>query len=194
MKKLLILVCMSLFLSNSYAQTKLPGIYLTASDFSRNKLSLSAVDGKKYKLKLNKTFYKPTVKIIIGDSTFTVNKDSVFGYRDADNIIYRFSNKGIYKVINPKEDILLYSRNFLGGYKNSQTVVKYYFSANANSMVQPLTKWNLKNAFPRDSIFHELLDMYFSYDNDLTDYDSFYNLYKINRLFQFSQQLTITNK
>lgn len=194
MKRVSVIICLSLFLTASFAQSTTQGIYLSGSDFSNNKASFTPVQGKKYNLHLNEIFYKPLVKIIIGDSTYTVNKDSVFGYRDNENNVYRFSEKNIYKVMNPKENILLYSRTFLGGYKNSQTIVKYYFSANANSAVQLLTKWNLKNAFPTDSAFHELLDMEFSSDNDLLNYDSFYKMYKVNRVFQFSQQLNLTNK
>jgi hypothetical protein len=194
MKRVSVIICLSLFLTASFAQSTMQGIYLSAGDFSNNKISFIPVQGKKYNLCLNEFFYKPTIIITIGDSTYTVNKDSVFGYRDNENNVYRFSEKNVYKLMNPKENILLYSRTFLGGYKNSQTVTKYYFSANANATVQPLTKWNLKNDFPNDSAFHELLDMKFNSDNDLSNYDLFYKMYKVNRVFQFSQQLIITNK
>ena len=143
---------------------------------------------------MHDAFYKPTVKIIIGDSTHTLNKDEIFGYRDNENMIFRFYEKHIYKLLNPNEKILLYSRTLLGGYKNSATITKYYFSAGANAGILPLTKWDIKNAFSNDSAFRELLDMYFHTDSDLLKYDSFAKMYKLNRVFQFAGQMVFKNK
>lgn len=195
MKKALFLFILSTtFNSNLTAQKSPEGIYLSADDFRKGLISFSSISNKKYRLDLNVTVYKPTIRIIIGDSTYRFYKDSIFGYRDKNNMIHRFYSGNIYDVLNPEEPILIYVRGLLGGYKNTQTINSYSFSTAANATIQPLTKWNLKNAFPNDPVFHELLDMYFNSDHELIAYDNFYKTYKLNRVFQFSRQLTHKNK
>lgn len=191
MKQIIFLLFIFLNCSNLVAQETKQGIYLTASDFKNNKLSFTSIVGQKYKIRLNEFWNNPCVKIIIGDSTYKVKKDSIFGYRDKDTIVHRFYGGNTYTLLNPNETILLYSKTTFNAYKTSQTIVNYYFSKAANTEVIPLTKWNLKHAFPIDSIFHELLDMEFNSDSNLIFYDSFYKMYKLNRLFQFSKQINI---
>ena len=140
----------------------------------------------KYKLRVDNLFNESIVKVFIGDSTFKFLKDSIFGYRD-DNVNYRFYNKKNYRILNPKEGILLYSITTIVNPKGNQTAINYYFSVAASSAIYPLTKLNLKRAFSNDSDFHELIDMYFNTDSDLLAYDSFYNQYKINRIYQIKQ-------
>lgn len=193
---ILILAILFSWNKNLYSQTSSQGIYLSADDFSNNKISFQPIEGKKYKLHLNDFFNQASIKISIGDSTYQVQKDSMFAYRDKENNVYRLVGRSNYKMLNPTEQILLYSKTSLGGYKNLQTIITYYFSSNASSSIQSLTKWNLKNAFPMNTAFHELLDMMFTNDHELIMYDNFYNMYKVNRVLQFSEQLltTIKNK
>lgn len=174
------------------AQDSLRGVYLSVTDFRNKTLSYKPIEGQKYEAQLNEIFYKPFIKIIIGDSTYFLNKDSIFGYRDKTSTVYRFYNKNIYKMLNSNETILLYSHNNLGGYKNSEIVVSYYFSINFTLF--PLSKNNLKRAFPDYPAFHELLDMYFDNDTDLIRYDTYYKMYKLNRVFQFSNLLILNTK
>ncbi len=193
--KFVILIVSFLIGSNALiAQNSAQGIFMTAYDFRMNKISYPPIKDHKYKLQLNDVFYKSTIKIEIGDEKYEVNKNSIFGYRDAKNAVYRFVGAYIFKVINPTENILLYCKNDFGGYKNLETTTKYYFSQNDSSAILPLAKWDLNNAFKNDSTFHELLDIEFSNDAELIKYDSFYKMYKINRLFQFSHQLIHSTK
>lgn len=194
MKQIIFLLFIFLNYSNLVAQETKEGIYLTASDFINHKISFTPIEGQKYKIRLNEFWNNPFIKIIIGDSTYKIKKDSIFGYRDKDTIVHRFYDGNTYTVLNPNETILLYSKTTFSAFKTSQTIVNYYFSKAANTEVIPLTKWNLKHAFPTDSIFHELLDMEFSSDSNLIFYDSFYKIYKINRLFQVSKQIILKIK
>lgn len=196
MKKIiaLLLVCMAIGQPLLFAQNSLQGIYLSRKDCSNNHISFSPIKEKKYKLKLYQFLNNPTIKITIGDSMYTLNKDSIFGYRDNKNIVHRFYKKNLYTVLNPTESILLYSRTYLGGYKNTPLDIQYFFSTPTNDAVQPLTKWNLKKVFLHDTAFYQLLDMAFINDSDLLKYDSFYKMYKLNQVFQYAQQLTTTLK
>jgi hypothetical protein len=196
MKKIIIPVFVYMVFSSTllFAQNSLQGIYLSRKDCSNNHISFSPTKEKKYKLKLYQFSNKPTIKITIGDSMYTLNKDSIFGYRDNKNIVYRFYQKNLYTILNPTENILLYSRTFLGGYKNAPSVIQYFFSTPTNEAIQPLTKWQLKKIFLHNTAFYQLLDMAFINDSDLLKYDSFYKMYKLNQVFQYAQQLTTTLK
>src|SRR5690349_1286957 len=107
------------------AQNVPGGIYLSAADFTGNKLSFTPLQGSRYRLVLNEILYKPVLKIIIGRSVYRLTKDSVFGYCDKENAVYRFYEGNIYKIVNPDEAILMYSRNHSGGYKNLHTIISY---------------------------------------------------------------------
>src|SRR5262245_39222634 len=47
----------------------------------------------------------------------------------------------------------------------------YFFSIGSTGEKLPLTILNLKKAFPENHMFHDLLDMAFKNDSDLTKYD-----------------------
>jgi hypothetical protein len=64
----------------------------------------------------------------------------------------------------------------------------YFFSVGRNGDLLPLTILNLKNAFPDNHAFHDLLDMSFAHDSDLTRYDGFHNMFKVNRLLAASTE------
>jgi hypothetical protein len=187
-KRSFILLGIILFLSlrNSTLAQK-TGIYLTYSDFDSARIAFVKKGNLKYKLRVDNLFNESIVKVVIGDSTFKFLKDSIFGYRDDDNVNYRFYNKKTYRILNSHEGILLYSITTIVNPKGNQTATNYYFSVTASSAIYPLTKLNLKRAFPNDANFHELIDMYFNTDSDLLAYDSFYNQHKINRIYQIKQ-------
>lgn len=196
MLKKLILSCLILFSFCLKGQKSLQGIYYSVNDVRQNKIYYTPVPGKKYRLILNQSlFYKPIIKIIIGDSSYILNKDSIFGYRDRDNTIHHFYKKNDLEVLNPQEQILLYRGFHLGGYKGVETISEYYFSPTYDiKSIYPLSNWNLKKAFPNDSLFHELLDIYFTCNNALTQYDRFYKMYKLNRVYQLSKEFIIRKK
>lgn len=186
--KSFVLLGIILFLSlRNFTLAQKTGIYLTHSNFDSARIAYVKKGNLKYKLRVDNLFNESIVKVVIGDSTFKFLKDSIFGYRDDNNVNYRFFNKKTYKILNPKEGIVLYSITTIVNPKGNQTATNYYFSVTVSSAIYPLTKLNLKRAFPNDSNFHELIDMYFNNDSDLLDYDSFYNQYKINRIYQIKQ-------
>ena len=173
------------------AQEGNQGVYLSAKDFTNGKISFVNDQSKKYKLHWNEPFNSSTTKVIIGDSVIKLNKDSIFGYRDKKNVCYRFYNKVAYKIINPTEEILIYSKTSSEGVpKNNHTVTKYYFSPNACSQIYPLTKWQLKTVLINDVAFNKLLDVYFHNDNDLFAFDNNNKVYYLNYVYKLSKQKT----
>jgi hypothetical protein len=171
------------------------GVYLSANDFTNGRVSfVNNQSSKKYKFYSHDFFNTSTVKIVVGDSVIMLNKNLIFGYRDKRNTCYRFYNKTAYKIINPSEKILLYSRtSMVGNLKNSHNVTYYYFSENANSPIYPLSKWNLKAELFNNVSFIRLLEVYFRNDAELLEYDSNNKVYFLNRVYALSDKKIISN-
>ena len=64
----------------------------------------------------------------------------------------------------------------------------YFFSVGPRGEILPLTILNLKKAFPENHAFHDFLDMSFKYDSDLTKYDDFHKMFKVNRLLDATSE------
>jgi len=194
MKKLILIFPLLLFsLGTELTAQKInEGVYLTAKDFTNSKVSfVNDQINSKYKIHLNEIFNSPKIKIIKGDSVIKLNKESVFGYCDKKNNSYRYYNKAEYKIINPSEKILLYSKPSMeGGFRSSHAVTNFYFSQDATSPIYALTKSNLKEVFLKDVAFIELLNVYFDSDKDLSAYDNINKGYMLNRVYELSQQKT----
>jgi len=198
MKKLILIFPLLLFSIGTEltAQKVNEGVYLSAKDFTNSKVSfVNDQLNNKYKVRLNEIFNSSKITIIKGDSVIKLNKESVFGYCDKKNNCYRFFNKAEYKIINPSEKILLYSKTSIeGGLKSSHSVTNYYFSENATSPIYVLTKSNLKEVFLKDVSFIELLNLYLESDKDLSAYDNINKVYMLNRVYELSKQkTTLTN-
>ncbi len=178
----------------AFAQFLNEGIYLSTADFNRGRISYPKIQGKKYKLILHELVNTSKLKVIIGDSTIILKKDSIFGYQDKNNKAYRFYKNTKYLILNPKEKLLLYSTNFLGGPKNNQMVTNYFFSTDSNSPINKLTKSNLKTVFLSDTAFYELLDIYFNSDKALIEYDKYLKTYKLNKIEKLNNNSKINTQ
>lgn len=91
-----------------------------------------------------------------------------------------------YSIINPGETIIVY-KYVHAAHSPKETekyAPKYFFVAQPSDVLQDLTKENLKKAFPENHIFHDALDANFKEDKELTAYDKFHKMYKINWLLK----------
>jgi len=90
-----------------------------------------------------------------------------------------------YTVLNAGEPVVIYKYQHLShSPKEAEKYApKYYFTTKGSDVLKELTKFNLKKAFPNDHAFHDALDAQFKYDNELTGYDDFHKMYKINRVY-----------
>ena len=178
------------FSTGSIAQNANEGVYLSANDFTNNKISFShTVNDRKSAFHIHDFSFRSSIKIIRGNDEVRIRKDSIFGYRTKNNTSYRFYCKVAYKILNPSEEILLYSTTSLeGGLRNNHRVTNYFFSADASSPIYPLSKLNLKIVLNKAVFFHALLDVYFKSDDELTAYDGFNKIYLLNRVYDESKQ------
>ena len=98
---------------------------------------------------------------------------------------YRVVGPDRYQVLEAKA-LYIYSLDVLA---RKGTVEKaYFFSVGPNGDLLPLTILNLKRQFPDNHAFHDLLDMSFKHDSDLTRYDEFHKMFKVNRLLEATTQ------
>jgi len=103
----------------------------------------------------------------------------------ADTRNYRVVGNGRYQILEAKT-LYIYSLDVLVRKGTSEKT--YFFSVGPSGNVLPLTILNLKNAFPDNHTFHDLLDMAFKHDSDLTRYDAFHKMFKVNRLLDASSE------
>lgn len=92
----------------------------------------------------------------------------------------RLVNGKHYTLLNPCEPILLYKSVVNPG---KWTSIEYYFSKDPDTEIMPLTRENLKKAFPDNKEFHKKLDALFLNNSQLARFDKLYNIYVVNWLY-----------
>lgn len=172
---------------NSFAQKDSSGIYKTADDFKQRKLSY-AINYKteKHKINDNLLFNNAEIKVKHHGEKYTLQKSETYGYRSTKGQEYRFIDNKAYKILNPGEPLLIYvyQHQSHSPKEAEKYAPMYFFSVDATSSPQPLTKANLKAAFPDSHKFHDALDANFKEDKELYAYDSFHKMYKVNWLLK----------
>lgn len=91
-----------------------------------------------------------------------------------------------YKILNKEGPLTIFKYEH-GAHLTKEAgkyAPKYFFTTVSSDILQPLTKDNLKKAFPENHPFHDALDATLKYDDDLTQYDTFHKMYKINWLLK----------
>jgi len=192
MKRIFLIISFFILIFNNHltAQSRGEGVFLSANDFKNGKISYrhNKTDTK-YKFHLNNISFRSPLKIVTRDTVVKLDKDSIFGYLDKNNICYRYCNKSVYKILNPSGKILLYSNTTIEGWpKNMHRITHYFFSVNASSPVYLLSKSNLRTVLADDTYFQILLDVYFPFDKDLSTYDDINKRYLIERIYELSEQ------
>lgn len=164
------------------------GIFKSTDDFRNNILSYNSAAETGYKWNLHEVWSLPYITLHIGKANYILAKDSIYGYRNQEGIIYRYFRNIPYEILNPSESLLLYLQYTIKG-KGASPTFSYYFSITANESILPLSVYNLKTAFRNDRILYELIDLHFKQDKDLLTYDPIYRFYSVNRLIQFASIL-----
>lgn len=198
MRKLFVLLIIVFVIKpiTGFSQQDSSGIYFTPMDYLNHKLSLSInCKDEKHRIKTDMIFQPKKITIKHDDSTYTYPNDSVYGIKYCDGSIVRVYNNSVYPLVNPYEKIMVYKIVSGSTGKGGSTIKTiYYFSKDAKSNIQELTLHNIKAAFPENHKFHDLVDMDFHNNADLTMYDNFHKIMKINRLLQNSLETKGTNE
>ena len=178
----LLLMCCAASVAG-HSQSSITGIYRSPDDFSHQRLSFPAARHPRLVIRANTAFYLPYITVIDGRHKTRYLKDSVFGYRTADNTVYRFYAGGAYELLNPGERPLLYRSAVMPGGRGARPVYSYYFSEDATASLAPLTRSRVADALGRDSTFVEQLYERFRDDDELLQYDSLHQTYRLSRLY-----------
>lgn len=162
------------------AQTGKTGLYLSDVDFAEGKVSYGA---EHHKIKANVPFQHGKVKVWHGEQQMLLDKSQLYGYRDKNQQDYRFVGNNAYKILDAK-GFNMYSREVeTSKGKGRVKETKFYFSAEPGSEIKELTIANLKQAFPENGKFHQLLDMQFRSNDELVRYDDFSKVFKLKAIY-----------
>ena len=123
-----------------------------------------------------------------------VRKADVFGAHDCAGRDLRFVGNRGYEILAAGPVVLYrYTWRRFGRHRTWTDSTAEYFSTSLTSDPIPLTKMNLKRAFPTSHQFHDLLDMSFPTDNALTAYDAFHGEYRLFRVFRLAHASDCTD-
>lgn len=163
-------------------QAQTTGVYITAEDFKANRPSYPILCQKgegSVKIKAS--------SIIVADKKgkHKFDKKSVFAVRTCKNT-FRIWGNDEYRIIN-SEEMYLYSRLISLGGEGAFYEEKFFFSLEADSEIIPLTKEELKNAFPENAKFHKSINGSFRNNADLGLFNKHLRVYMI--IYFYKQSL-----
>jgi len=189
-KLFILIIAMSVLSASLFAQKDSSGIYRTSGDFQQGKLAY-AINYKTQNHTINDNlfFNEAEVKVKHEGTSYTLKKSEIYGYRDTKGVDFRFVNNKSYKILNKGEFPVLYVFQSPKQAKGTtQYSSDYFFSKDAASAPQSLTKENLKAAYSDNHKFHDAIDATFKDDKSLSDYDNFHKMYKVDHLLQMNSK------
>jgi hypothetical protein len=183
--KIRLVIALLLFACNTEAKN-IQGIYMTAEDFAKGKLSYSGdCNNKGIKAHL-KNFWDdaPYLELWYNGKQTTLQKNSVYGYKDCDGNVYRFCNNQTYKLVEAG-CVYIYSHEYnVTQTKGFKVVTNYYFSSTAGGDINRLNFANLAAAYEKNGKFVAALE---KYRDSLTAFDDTHKTFFVNYLYTRSQ-------
>ena len=165
------------------------GVYLTGADYKDGRLSFEGdCKSKAHRLELHDVRNKPYIDVTHESEKHRYLKSDLFGFRACDGHDYRFSSKLEYQILEAR-DLYIYGRETsIPHGRVSSVVMNYYFSVGPDGPILLLTREHLKQAFPENHRFHDLLDANFGSGEAIEEYDQFHKMFKVNRLLIASRE------
>lgn len=163
------------------------GVYLTAEDYKSARLtSESDCSSPGHKVELHDLLHKSFIHVTHDGEARRYEKSKVYGFSSCGGRDYRFVDNYEYEILESR-GVSIYAhdvpaRNPKDTSRGLATSRVYFFSVGAAGRVLPLTVSNVKTAFPNAHALHDAIDTTFHTDDDLTQYDTFHGMFKINRL------------
>jgi hypothetical protein len=160
------------------------GVYLTATDHKNGRLVFEGdCKSKAHRLNLHDVLNKPYVDVTHESEKRRYSESDLFGFRACDGHGYRFSTKLEYQILESR-DLYVYSRErYTSHGKVNITFTDYFFSVGPDGPILSLTLENLKQAFPGNHKYRDLLDANFGAGQSLEEFEMF----KINRLLSIRE-------
>jgi hypothetical protein len=165
------------------------GVYQTAADYRGGRLAFQGnCKSQAHKLELHDVLNKPYIDVIHESERRRYLKSDLFGFRACDGRDFRFDSNLEYQILESRELDLYGRETYVHHGRVTSTVTDYYFSVGPEGKVLGLTLENLKQAFPENHKFHDLLDANFGSGQKLAEYDEFHKMFKVNRLLIASRE------
>ena len=182
----ILFIILFVFAGKSIAQNSIvtSGIFLTASDFKKNKLIQEAdCENDKEKFKTNDFFSKSSFDVLYKGKKTTYQKKDIYAFRDCENNVWRFYNNKEYQIIETKALYLYTIKKIVvnGGVIEKDPI--YYFSSDADGDIKELNIDNLKLTYPNNQTFRNMIDSEFQTDEAIYSYDHKHKMYLVNYLF-----------
>lgn len=175
--------------SGRAATPKTSGVYVSADDYKKSRLSFEGDCGSKtHKLELHDVLHKSYIDVTHETEKHRYAKSELFGFRACDGRAYRFVSNLEYQILESKELYIYAHEVSVSHGKGTHTIQEYFFSAGPDGPVLALTLENLKQAFPDNHKFHDGLDATFGAGQPLAEYDKFHRMFKVNRLLIASRE------
>ena len=119
-----------------------------------------------------------------GEAGARYAKADVYGFRACDGADVRFVAGENYRVEHAPPLLLYERKRRVSVGKGSRLVYDHFFSTSPADSVRPLTLLSLKEAYPTNHRFHDLLDLAFRSDDELMRYDDFHHEYRVARILR----------
>ena len=192
MRKIIFSSTLSLLLAlHLFAQRgeKITGIYKNKNDFTEDKLSYPVeCNETKNSIRVNDLFNKPYVIVKYNGNTYAILKKTFYGYKNCKEERYVFYENKELLLLNRGEEIAIYKNENTRIREGARiNVTNKYFMVEGENKIQKLTISNLKNAFPSNKKFQQLVDENFKYNTDLGAYDATNHIFKITYLLNESR-------
>ena len=166
------------------------GVFLTPSDYDAGQLS-HAVDCTSATQPVSSGAYAASDSIdLLGDpreSSRRISKATLFGFRACDGVEMRFVAGQNYRIVRAPPLYLYERQRRIWSGRISRLVTDHYFSVGPGDSLRPLTRRALKEAYPANHRFHDMIDLAFRSEDELLVYDDFHQEYRVSRLLRESQ-------
>lgn len=177
------LFCLLIFAIAIGAHAQSSGVYISAKDFAMGKLTYEInCATEKHKIKLNEFLSKDYITVVHNQVATKLMKKEIFGYKDCDGRAFRFIKDYHFTILNPSEELIIFKYE-VSPAKGQKAVSQFYFAFKGSDTVTELTLDNLKNSLPENHKFHDALDATFKSGDDLSAYDSFHKMFKVNHIY-----------
>lgn len=187
MQKIIIMktILFILLALNVMGQSDKSGVYLTFNDYVNDKMSYEInCKAEKHKIKLNEFLNKSYITVIHNDQKINLGKDTIYGVVFCDEPLVRFQDKEHYYLVEKGLVWIFYKMDTKSSNKSFITERKYYFSVKGDEKMIELSKENLKNAFPENHKFHDMLDSQINSNVNIAEFDSFHKMFKVNHILE----------
>ena len=165
------------------SQAVTSGVYMTYEDYLNGEMEYAInCSEESHKIRPHGSFGGEKFEVVHRGEKFTHERSDIFGYRDCDGKDWRVFGEYEYQIAETRS-LIIYKRFETSNSDpiTGQVNPTYYYSVN-NGDVLELSAQNLKETFPEAHDFHDKLDETFSGGEDLSSYDNYHKMYKVNRL------------